>query len=310
LIAPKAIVDTKRDLSPALTRSPFLLENQDEYCDWRRHKLVACQSLNALKVFQLDDQRLMPAESMEALRQQLQAFNFILFDAGDGFTQQDFLRLNQQMGLTRCEPDEEAAGETVTLLKQVAATDQRARYIPFSNRALNWHTDGYYNSPQYRLNAFALFCKHQSKAGGENFLLDHELLYIKIRDAAPDLIQALMNNGVMRVPENIRGGKMVREEIPGPVYSVDSIDGFLNMRFSSRPKHIIWKQDKTSQAALKMITDILTDREIAFELKLNAGEGIICNNILHGRRAFDDTDSSNPRLYYRTRYYDRIRVVN
>jgi len=41
---------------------------------------------------------------------------------------------------------------------------------------------------------------------------------------------------------------------------------------------------------------------------LRAGQGIICNNVLHSRSAFTDAaDSGQVRLLYRARYHDRIR---
>jgi alpha-ketoglutarate-dependent taurine dioxygenase len=41
-----------------------------------------------------------------------------------------------------------------------------------------------------------------------------------------------------------------------------------------------------------------------FHAKLQAGQGLICNNVLHTRSGF--TDGEHARLLYRARYYDRI----
>jgi hypothetical protein len=41
---------------------------------------------------------------------------------------------------------------------------------------------------------------------------------------------------------------------------------------------------------------------------LRAGQGIICNNVLHKREAFaDDAAAGQQRLLYRARYHERIR---
>jgi len=41
--------------------------------------------------------------------------------------------------------------------------------------------------------------------------------------------------------------------------------------------------------------------------RMQAGEGIIANNVLHNRTAF--TDGEEKRLLYRARYYDRVNKV-
>ena len=38
---------------------------------------------------------------------------------------------------------------------------------------------------------------------------------------------------------------------------------------------------------------------------LSAGEGLICNNVLHNRSQFEENPEA-PRLLYRLRYYNRI----
>jgi hypothetical protein len=37
---------------------------------------------------------------------------------------------------------------------------------------------------------------------------------------------------------------------------------------------------------------------------MKAGEGVICNNVLHNRTAFEDNE--NKRLLYRARYYNYL----
>ena len=42
------------------------------------------------------------------------------------------------------------------------------------------------------------------------------------------------------------------------------------------------------------------------ELRLRAGQGIVCNNILHGREAFLNDSGEDARLVYRARYFNKI----
>ncbi len=78
------------------------------------------------------------------------------------------------------------------------------------------------------------------------------------------------------------------------------------MRYTSRPHNIVWKTDKRSQRALDLVREILLQGQAMIEIRLQAGQGIVCNNILHGREAFMDDPQHCARLVYRARYYDAI----
>jgi alpha-ketoglutarate-dependent taurine dioxygenase len=78
------------------------------------------------------------------------------------------------------------------------------------------------------------------------------------------------------------------------------------MRYTSRPRNIVWKSDKRSERALNLVREILMDGATGVEIRLQPGQGVICNNLLHGRQAFHDDASQPPRLIFRARYYDAI----
>ena len=138
-------------------------------------------------------------------------------------------------------------------------------------------------------------------------MLDHEMLYMQVRDTDSELLMALMDSGVMVVPANIRNNRVVRQAESGPVFYTDNESGRLNMRYSARPQNIGWKTDTLSKRALNLVHEILIDSEYIATQKLESGQGLVCNNVLHGRRAFIDRRTGKPsRLYYRARYYDAI----
>jgi hypothetical protein len=131
-------------------------------------------------------------------------------------------------------------------------------------------------------------------------------LYIEVRDRAPGLLEALMADDLMRIPANIQDNRVVRAEETGPVFSVQFDDCCLHMRYTSRPRNIVWKADKRSEQALNLVREILVDGKASVDIRLAAGQGIVCNNILHGRQAFHDLDFDPARLVYRARYHDSI----
>jgi hypothetical protein len=289
--------------------SPYNLANEGAYQAWRRRKLDLCQQNTPTRVFTLDAQGRLPADQLAAARRQVDAFNFVLFEASqDDFGKREFIELNRQFGLCNLDSNLGADTDQVTALRVVDTSDQRARYIPYTNRAMNWHTDGYYNPQERRINAFALYCVNQAQRGGGNFLFDHEMMYLLIRDQSPELLAALMDEDMMRIPANVQGKHVVRAEESGPVFSLQPISCALNMRYTSRPHNIVWKSDRRSQRALNLVREILMEDNTMVELLLRDGQGIVCNNILHGREAFHDDSRYPARLVYRARYYDAINL--
>ena len=300
-----------RDGASSIKASPFVLENEAEYQCWRLQKIKLRQQLKATKLFRLEPDLKICESIQDEILAQLRAFNFICFDTDTSLNRQDFLELNRRFGLQKLDLNPGAEVDAVTLVQAVDPSDPRARYIPYTERALNWHTDGYYNPPQRTISAFSLYCKHPAGSGGENFLLDHEWVYLTIRDSEPELLNALMSNQMMLIPANKPHDKVERAAQSGPVFSV-SESGDLQMRYSSRPGNVVWQNDKTSQRALSCLREILDDTGISSVIALDKGQGLVCNNILHGRHAFSDCDADaenrQSRLIYRARYYDRITV--
>ncbi len=303
----KSEIDTQRD--HFVPESPFLLENESAYQHWRKIKLERYAQTNPNSVIRITDPASLSPKTMSEIALQLETFNFAFYeiDTAAEFSTDDFLAFGRQLGLHRIDTNPAAETNGVTLLSAVDPADQRSRYIPYTNRALNWHTDGYYNPLSSRIDAFSLHCVNQAGQGGDNFMLDHEMVYMQIRDTDANLLVALMDEGVMVIPANIRNKRVVRQAESGPVFSVDSLTGRLNMRYSARPQNIGWKTDNLSRRAVARVREILMDNEYITRLKLKNGQGIACNNVLHGRRAFiDNLASESSRLFYRARYYDAI----
>jgi hypothetical protein len=217
-------------------------------------------------------------------------------------------RLGEQFGLTRLDSNLLADEDAVTSLQW--APDKAGRgYIPYSNRRLLWHTDGYYNPPERRVRAFVLHCVSPAASGGENALLDPEIAYLLLRDENPEYIRALMAPDAMTIPANTEDGGESRSAQTGPVFSIDPATGSLHMRYTARTRSIEWKTDAMTHNAVKAIERLLAeDSPYVFRYRLAAGEGLLCNNVLHNRTEFADAvDKGVTRLIYRARYYDRIR---
>ena len=214
-------------------------------------------------------------------------------------------RLGAQLGLAHLHANPLADEDGISSLEVTPQKSARG-YIPYTNRRLLWHTDGYYNPPQQRIGAFILHCVRPAAAGGENRLLDPEIAYILLRDADPEYVKALSARDAMTIPANEEDAAAARPAQTGPVFATDA--GTLHMRYTARTRSIEWRQNEATRAAVDFLGRILAgDSPHVFQLRLSAGQGIVCNNVLHDRSAFtDDPASGLNRLVYRARYTDRV----
>jgi hypothetical protein len=213
--------------------------------------------------------------------------------------------LGLAFGLSRLDHNMCADDDAISSLT-VQSDAVRNGYIPYSNRPIAWHTDGYYNRPGEQIHALLLHCVNPAMEGGENELLDHEILFIQIMERNPDYIRALMHPQAMTIPANIVNGKELRPARTGPVFALHP-DGHLHMRYTDRSRSIEWRDEPLLKEAVEYIKSLLHNPSPwQFRAKLQAGQGLICNNVLHTRSGF--SDGERPRLLYRARYYDRIRV--
>jgi len=215
--------------------------------------------------------------------------------------------LGREFGLIRLDNNLGADSDSITSL-QVIEAGRKQGYIPYSNLKLSWHTDGYYNLPEQQIRGVILHCANTAAEGGENALLDHEMMYIHLRDQNPAYISALMKSDVLIIPPNIENGVEIRGSQSGPVFSVDKNTGDLHMRYSARKRNIIWTDDEITTKAVNAIDDFLaSDSPWILRHRLEPGQGLICNNVLHNRTSFkNDENGERQRLIYRGRYYDRL----
>ena len=188
----------------------------------------------------------------------------------------------------------------------VAAGGKRREYVPYSSRSLSWHTDGYYNTASKQVRAVVLHCVQNAASGGQNAVLDPEIAYIRLRDENPAFISALEHPECMTIPANVADAGEIRPAVSGPVFSYDGLEGEVHMRYSARKKNIQWRDDTLTTAARDFLRDFLSDENgPVLRFNLGPGQGLISNNVLHDRTAFEDTSTAK-RLLYRARYFDRI----
>ena len=290
----------------ARTDSPFDPDNAGGYRRWREEKLAGYPpSLSALTV-EIGDPRALTTTERDALVTAIRRANLVVYACGIHAAEPDLPRaLGRQLGLGRLDRNFLADDDGVSRVT-VAGEKARGEFIPYTNRPIGWHTDGYYNPPGRRIRAMLLHCVRRAAAGGVNTLLDHEIAYLHLRDEDPAHVRALMLPDALTIPAREDEDGIARSAETGPVFSIEPKSGALHMRYTARTKSIEWKRDAAVAAAVAALARALaTPSPHHHCITLEPGMGVLCNNVLHERSGFVD-DVAAPRLLYRARYYDRV----
>ncbi len=297
-----------------------ILDNYDKYCKWRDAVLNnTIDDINNCVVEVNNPLQLSLAEKSQLINN-CKKYNFSLFYLVNNNNYHNNLsmpisdnnaitsiivKFNSQLGLDKYDNNLYAKSNGLSHITETTHKKQQ-EFIPYTDKAMSWHTDGYYNNDNEYVRAFNLYCVQSAENGGENSWINHEIVYILLREKSPKLAQTLANNYAFAIPEHKVGNTIKRAEFNGGVFSIDKITGKLIMRYTQRKKNIIWNDEAVY--AKNTLDDILkTNSSSIFTHKIQTGQGLVCNNILHKRKAF--TNTYNKRLMLRGRYFQRVRVV-
>lgn len=291
--------------------SPYLLENVAAYEDWRSRKLAQAEAAESSRFIEIADLANPTLAEKAALSEACDATNMALYRSAalsgdESRTRTALAAFARAMGLNRFEEHRSAVADGIVPI-EVTDTGGRAGFIPYSDRAINWHTDGYYSyrAPDMLIRAMVLHCVRNAAEGGISAFLDQDIAYIRLRDADPAFIAAMMHPQAMTIPGFDDESGMSHGEVAGPVFVVNGTQ--LTMRYTIRKRNVIWRDDPVLTAARDKLAQVLAQDPLIRRGRLNPDEGILCNNVLHDRTAFTNNgDAGAGRLLYRIRSYDPV----
>lgn len=285
--------------------NPFDLNDNAAYQEWRDTKLQNYPRSLGDIVVEVKDPRHLSETERDKLASLIRKTNMAIYagKTGDDPDKEIVRKLGLQFGLNNLDHNMCADGDAISSLEQ-ADEEPRTGYIPYTNRPIAWHTDGYYNDLNRQIHGLLLHCVRPAREGGMNQLLDHEIAYIMLRDKNPDFIRAFEHPEAMSIPPNIVNGQELRGWARGPVFMLQD-NGNLHMRYTHRKHNIEWRDDELTRQAVEFLGSIMNaENSYYMEGTLDSGQGLICNNVLHTRTGFEE---NSQRLLYRGRYFDRIR---
>ncbi len=288
--------------------NPFDLDQPEAYARWRAAKLAAHPRRVEDLIVDVADPRALADDERTALLDRCARANMVVYRSPVTVEDKELPRLlGAQLGLHRLDANWLADEDGVSSIA-VAPEDEggpKGEFIPYTNKPIGWHTDGYYHPQARRIEGMILHCVRNAGEGGVSGLVDHERLYLALRDANPGWVRALMAADAMTIPARTDDSGVARPAQSGPVFYLRP-DGGLQMRYTARTRSIEWKDEPATRAAVAAIEQLLADDPPwVFRLLLQPGMGIVANNVPHERSAFAD-DPHRPRLLYRARYLDHV----
>ena len=274
----------------------FLSSKSSEFLKWAAQKENNIpKNINEISV-EIKDINRATKNEISKIKSTLDKFNSCLYRSNrDLESNSCLLDFAKAVGMKTFDCNNIEANEISTIS---SIKNEKIQYIPYTNKALNWHTDGYYDKKP--LFSWLLHCINPADDGGENYLLDHELA-MREYVLSYDDIEVLMNKRAITIPES-QGSN--RSELSTYIFSFDNDYEKLHMRFSMRKENI--KMSDNTFAAMSKLTDVIQNNcsKYSINYKLSKNEGILSNNILHGRNSFKDDKVQRKLL--RIRSYERL----
>ncbi|MCF8197554.1 MAG: TauD/TfdA family dioxygenase [Sulfuritalea sp.] len=288
---------------------PFDLDDPASYRLWREQKLDSAPRRIEDILVALDDPRALATKELDSLLAHCAGANMAIYasnTAGDP-DKEIPRRLGAQLGLLHLDSHWLTDDDAISPISVRGAEErsERREFIPYTDKPIKWHTDGYYNTPERTVRGMVLHCVQSAVSGGENQLLDPEIAYILLRDENPGHIRALSQADAMIIPPRNDDTGVARAAQSGPVFSLDNA-GFLHMRYTARTISIEWREDAATATAVGALARLLaTPTPWTLRGRLEPGMGLVCNNVLHDRAGFTES-LDRRRLLYRARYHERI----
>lgn len=280
----------------------------DFYRKWRAERLAAAEAATSAGFVEISDLANPTEAEISELVRRCGAANLALYATGASGDQRAAMRpFAEAFGLRIAEKHRSAGGDGIVTLRESDAPGLKG-YIPYSRHRMNWHTDGYYNAPEDRISAMVLHTAQPAGDGGSNQFLDHTIAYIRLMDENPEYVSALMHPEAMTIPANEDEGSP-RPASVGPVFFPDPETGEMQMRYTARTRSIEWRDDPLTRDAVAFLQQALEAPDpMTISLRFGAGQGVLCNNVLHDRTGFDAcAEAHSPRTVYRVRFNNRVK---
>ena len=181
----------------------ILTNTQKDYKRWEDKKLESfTQNISDLTV-EIRNPNIVSKPEKSMVISILEQHNLVFFHINNNkYADKSCIKkLAHDLGLGDYEYDSKSDVDGLTEIKDHCDEQLSTEYIPYTNKELKWHTDGYYNDESNSILSWLLFCRSQAEKGGKNKYFDHEIAYILFNHESKHLGD-LMKSDAYCIPKN------------------------------------------------------------------------------------------------------------
>jgi len=156
-----------------MKKSPFDLDDDSTFQKWRDWKLENRAKDVSDFIVEIDDPRKLTQSQHDAILDRCKKYNMAVYISKLGDMEgTDIPRgIGSAFGLENLDHNRGAESDAVTALT-VQDDAYHGAYIPYSNKEIHWHTDGYYNRLDLQNHALLLHCVRPAMSGGESAVIE------------------------------------------------------------------------------------------------------------------------------------------
>jgi hypothetical protein len=158
---------------------PFDLADAAAYAAWRERKLDTAPRRIEDILVAIDDPRHLAPDQRAALLERCANANMAIYTSATvGDADKEIPRqLGRQLGLIHLDSHWLTDDDAISPISVRGAEErgERREFIPYTDKPIRWHTDGYYNTADRTVRGLILHCVQSAASGGDNQLLDHEI---------------------------------------------------------------------------------------------------------------------------------------
>jgi hypothetical protein len=141
---------------------PFDLSDAAAYAAWRERKLDTAPRRIEDILVAVDDPRTLSAGERDALLERCARANMAIYTSNTaGDTDKEIpRRLGLQLGLVHLDSHWLTDDDAISPISVRGAEErgERKEFIPYTDKPIRWHTDGYYNVPERTVRGMVLHC--------------------------------------------------------------------------------------------------------------------------------------------------------
>ena len=161
--------------------NPFDLSDNGAYLRWHERKLAQAIADPGELIVEIANPAALTVTERGELLARCRRSNMAIYATAAAMDEQSVQQLGAQLGLQRLDANWLAGEQGVSRIAVHPGDGVRQAYIPYTDRAIKWHTDGYYNPPERQIRGMILHCVRPAAQSGENRLLGGDIRECKQR---------------------------------------------------------------------------------------------------------------------------------